>query len=109
MMWNGTTRGKCSLTWNIPDSSRKLGRSNPENASSDCPTSAHNYLMASNQEVLTSSTHPFLLFSKKPAQSLGRTLLVPCLPMKASNKSLIEPPARRSDECIDATILGTSA
>lgn len=93
MMLKGKTTGKCSLTRNIPDSSRKLGRPDQGKAGPDCPTSAQNYLWASNQEVLTPSTDPLFLFSKKPVQTLSRAPLVPCLPNKASNKSLIGSPS----------------
>lgn len=55
MMWKERTRTECSLTWNMPYSSRKLGRPDQEKAGSDCPTSAQNYLWSSNKEVLTSS------------------------------------------------------
>lgn len=59
-MLKGRTIGKCSLTCNIPDSSRKLGRPAQGKAGPDCLTSAQNYLRASNQEVLTPSTDPLL-------------------------------------------------
>lgn len=108
MMLKGGMIGKCSLTCNIPDSSRKLGRPDQGKAGPDCLTSAQNYLWASNQEVLTPSTDPLLLFSKKSIQTLSRTPLVLCL-LKTSNKSLIGSPSWRSDECIDVIILGISA
>lgn len=70
MMLKGRMTGKCSLTCNIPDSSRKLGRPDQRKAGPDCLTSAQNYLWASNQEVLTPSTDPLFLFSKKFLQTL---------------------------------------
>lgn len=109
MMLKQRMMGKHFLTCNIPDSNRKLGRPDQGKAGPDCLTSAQNYPWASNQEVLTPSTDPLFLFSKKSVQTLSRTPLVLCLPTKASNKSLIGSPSWRSDECIDVTILRISA